>query len=242
LDPAVLFRLAGFEPDVWQADAVRGDGDRVLILASRQVGKSLTTGIKAIHRAVFYEESLILLFAPSQRQSQELFKKVIDNYHRIGEPVPVARELQTSIELANGSRIVSLPGDPATVRGFSGVALVVVDEAAMVSDDGLFTAILPMTATSEGAVWALSTPMGRRGFFFEAWTGDDPAWTRITAMATACPRIPAAFLAEQRRTLGERWFQQEYACEFVDTFGSVFSEEEVAGLFGEHASPLLDGF
>jgi hypothetical protein len=242
LDPALLFREAGYEPDPWQVGAMRCEGDRVAILAARQVGKSITTAFKAIHRAVFFDRSLILLVAPAERQSLELLRKVTENYHRLGDPVPVARELATTLELANSSRIIALPGDPLTIRCFSGVSMVIVDEAAMVAGDGLFTAVMPMLATSRGTFWMLSTPMGKRGYFHDAWTGGGPAWTRITAKATDCPRIDPSFLVEQRRTLGERWYGQEYNCVFVDTLGQVFTEEMIAGMFGEHDAPILEGF
>lgn len=242
LDPALLFEAAGYAPDPWQSEAIRCEGDRVLLLASRQVGKSLSTSLIAIHTALYREEALILLFAPSQRQSLELFRKVTENYHRIGDPVPIVRELASSLELSNGARIISLPGDSATVRGFSGVALVVVDEAALVPNDELFIATLPMLATSKGRFVLLSTPFGKRGFFHQSWTSDDPTWTRITARATDCPRISPEFLEEQRRTIGERWYSQEYACNFVDTIGAVFTEEMIAGMFGEHDAGVLEGF
>jgi hypothetical protein len=83
--------------------------------------------------------------------------------------------------------------------------LAIVDEAAQVSDDGLFAAVLPMLAVSKGRFMCLSTPFGRRGWFWEQFSGDDPAWMRITAPATCCPRIDPVFVEEQWRLLGERW-------------------------------------
>ena len=242
LDPAYLFLDAGYTPDPWQAEVMRCRGDRVLLMASRQVGKSLTTSMVAIHTAISRDDALILLFAPSQRQSMELFRKVTENYHKLDDPIPVHRELATSIELSNGSRVISLPGDSATVRGFSGVNLVVVDEAALVPNDELFIATLPMLATSKGRFLLLSTPYGKRGFFHEAWTSGDPTWTRITAKATDCPRIEPEFLEEQRRTLGQRWYNQEYACVFVDTIGQVFSDEEIGAMFGTHDATVWSDF
>ena len=52
---------------------------------------------------------------------------------------------EVSILLPNGSRIVGLPGREATVRGFSGVSLVVVDEASRVPD-AVYGAVTPMLA------------------------------------------------------------------------------------------------
>ena len=74
-------------------------------------------------------------------------------------------ESRLSIELETGSRIVSLPGREATIRGFSGVHLLVVDEAARVADE-LYQAVRPMLAVSGGRIVLLGTPFGKRGFFF----------------------------------------------------------------------------
>src|SRR5262249_26881853 len=156
----------------------------------------------------------------------ELFRKVIESYRRLDCPVEAARELALSVELVNGSRIVTLPGDQSTVRGFSGVSTVIVDEAAQAAD-GLFPAVLPMLGVSRGRLLLLTTPFGKRGFFYEAWESGDPAWERIWARASDCPRIDRAFLDEQRRLLGPRYYAQEYESEFVDAEGQLFSTESI---------------
>lgn len=66
-------------------------------------------------------------------------------------------------------RIVSLPSSEATVRGFSGAALIVEDEASRVPYD-LYCAMWPMLAISGGRLVLMSTPFGKRGHFFEEWT------------------------------------------------------------------------
>jgi hypothetical protein len=60
----------------------------------------------------------------------------------------------------------ALPGTQKSIRGFSGAALLIVDEAARV-DDALYYAVKPMLAVSGGSLLMLSTPYGRRGVFFE---------------------------------------------------------------------------
>ena len=47
------------------------------------------------------------------------------------------------LELENGSRVISLPGNEKTVRGLASVDLIVIDEAARV-DDELLAATRPM--------------------------------------------------------------------------------------------------
>jgi hypothetical protein len=120
--------------------------------------------------------------------------------------------------------------------------MAIVDEAAQALD-AIFVAILPMLGTTGGRLLCLSTPFGKRGWFFEQWTGADPIWERIISKATECPRISPAFLAEERRMLGPAMFAQEHECEFVEATGQVFSSESIAAVFqGAEDVPILSGF
>jgi hypothetical protein len=242
LDPSYLMELAGFEPDPWQRAALRSEAERLLLLCSRQVGKSTCTAFIALHDALFRDGSLILLVSRSARQSGELFRKVMEGYDALGRPVEAARELALSLELTNGSRIIALPSDPATIRCFSGVRMVIIDEAAQ-CDDSIMPALMPMLGVSGGRFLALSTPYGKRGFFFEAWAGGDPAWERHRSTATECPRISPGFIEEQRRLLGQRMFDQEMCCEFVGMAGQLFPQDAIDKAFADTDSvPVLQGF
>jgi hypothetical protein len=237
LDPAAIMERAGMPPDSWQRRLLRSRAERILLLCSRQSGKSTVTAAMALHEVLFRPKSLVLLLSPSLRQSQELFRKVTDFRNKLGEPVPVAEESALRVELQNGSRIVALPGTEETVRGFSGVALLVVDEAARVSDP-LYFAIRPMLAVSGGRMVCLTTPFGKRGFFYEEWTGDNP-WNRVKVTAKECPRISPKFLEEERASLGEWWFQQEYECTFSDTTDQFFRTIDVEQAFSDDVTPLF---
>ena len=81
----------------------------------------------------------------------------LDGFNALGRPLPVVAESALRLELANGSRVVSLPGDEKNIRGYSGVTLLVIDEAARVADE-LYYAVRPMLAVSQGRLVALSTP------------------------------------------------------------------------------------
>jgi hypothetical protein len=177
--------------------------------------------------ALLEAPALVLLLSPSQRQSQELFLKVRDLYDALGRPVPQTgiRDNALKLTLANGSRIVALPGDEQTIRGYSGVRLLVIDEAARVPDE-LYFSVRPMLSVSRGRLVALTTPFGRRGWFFEEWQSPHP-WQRVRVTADQCPRIAPDFLAEERAALGERWYAQEYFCEFLETIGACFSGKDV---------------
>jgi hypothetical protein len=226
-DRVEFARTLGIVPDSWQERLLRSEADRILLNCCRQSGKSTMAAVLALHRALSVPGSLVLCLAPALRQSQELFGKVLGFYRDLGRPVPAEAEQRLGLELANRSRIAALPGSERTVRGFSGVDLLIVDEAARV-DDALVYSIRPMLAVSDGALVLLSTPYGRRGIFHEEWTGEE-GWERYEVPATECPRIPATFLEEERRSMPEWWFAQEYLCEFRETEDQLWTHEMIEG-------------
>jgi hypothetical protein len=231
LDPARLLVARGLKPDPWQRDFLLAMDRQVLLNCSRQAGKSTVVAALVLHTLLFMAKSLVLLISPSLRQSAEIFRKVVDGYDALGQPVPMVRRTQSQLELANGSRVVSLPGREQTLRSFGGVNLLVLDEAARIPDV-LYRSVRPMLAVSQGRLVALSTPFGQRGWFYEAWQDGGP-WKKIRIPWRDCPRITPEFIAEERRALGESWVQQEYECEFTALEGLVYPDFEQA---------LWDGF
>src|SRR5215211_7658408 len=189
LDRVSFARSVGVEPDPWQVDLLRSSSERTLLNCSRQSGKSTMSAVIALHRALYRPGSLVLCLAPALRQSQELFGKIAGFYRDLGRPVAPQGERKLSLELENGSRIVTLPGTDKTIRGFSGATLLIVDEAARVEDE-LYYAVRPMLAVSGGGLMMLTTPHGKRGVFYEEWTsGAGRGWERYEVPAGECPRI-----------------------------------------------------
>jgi len=133
---------------------------------------------------------------------------------------------------------VALPGKEGTIRGFSGVDLLIIDEASRV-DDALYGSVRPMLAVSGGRLVALSTPWGKRGWWFSAWEDGGADWERVRVDATECPRISASFLEEERRSLPALLFQSEYECAFTDTTDSVFSTDDIYAALTAEVAPLF---
>lgn len=238
LDPVVFAKSLGIMPDEWQAEVLRAEDKRMLLNCCRQSGKSTTTAIKALHTAVYRPNSLILLGSPSMRQSQELFRKIQGMYGTMKDKPQLLEDNKLSCTFANQSRIISLPGEPGTIRGYSNVALFIEDEAAQVQD-GFYQAILPMLIVSEGTFIAMSTPFGKRGHFFEEWTAGGDAWRRIEVTAEECPRITPEQLERQRRSIGDLFFRQEFLCEFVDDITTTFNYDIIQRAFDDSIEPLF---
>jgi hypothetical protein len=229
IERSLIMELAGLTPDPWQRDLLRSTSDRVLLLCSRQLGKSTGVAFVALLEAYMNDDSLVLLSSKTERQAGELFTK-ITRYHRKLGLVPTVRDMALQLELGNGSRIIALCGEGDNFRGFSDPRLCLIDEASIVSDS-VMTALLPMLIVSGGRLMALSTPKGKRGWFYEQYSSDSTDWLRINARADQSPRISKQRLEEQRRSLGERLYSQEFQNEFIEAEGQLFSDETIAAIF-----------
>ncbi len=238
LDPVILAERAGLHPDPWQRDVLRSQDRQTILNCSRQSGKSTVSAVLAVHTAVYRAASLILVLSPSLRQSQELFRKCLDVYGSLERIVPATAETRLTLELDNASRIISLPGRESTLRGFSGVSLLLVDEASRV-EDALYMAIRPMLAVSGGRIVLLSTPFGQRGFFYQTWAEGGPAWQRVKVTAEDVPRISAAWLAQERDQIPDMFYRSEYQCEFVSPVDSVFRFDDITAAIDPTIAPLF---
>ena len=216
----------GFEPDKAQITVLRSEAKRGILNCTRQWGKSTIGAAKAVHRAVSRAGSLVLVASPTERQSAELLRKARGMLRKLGIRPRGDGSSAASLLLPNGSRMVALPGTEGTVRGFSAVSLLLIDEAARVEDE-LYLALRPMLAVGKGDLWLMSTPCGKNGFFHEAWEHGGEEWFRMSVPATECPRIGKDFLEEERKAMGATWFEQEYLCGFVDNGTSMFGRDLV---------------
>jgi hypothetical protein len=238
LDPVHLARRCGLELDRWQRDVLTSSARQIILNCSRQSGKSTVAALLAVDTALSVLGALVLLVAPAQRQAVELYRKCRMAVAALGAHAPPTRqESALSLEFMGGSRITVIPGDERTVRGFSAVSLLVVDEASRVMDD-LYQALRPMLAVSGGRVVLLSTPAGARGFFHHEWTNGGQDWKAVKITAHECPRIDPAWLKAERRAIGERWFRQEYEGSFESAVDAVFRPEDVRAILSDEVTPL----
>jgi hypothetical protein len=191
-----------------------------------------------LHHCLTTPNALGMVFSPTMRQSRE-FTRYCKNIDRaIGNPIKRVADNSQEIEWANGSRLLSLPDSHEGVVGFT-PTYVVIDEASRVSDP-LYKSIRPMLAL--GATFlAISTPFGKRGWFFDVW--DAPLrlqrFHHWKVTADDSPRISKEFLEEERSELGDRWFRQEWYCSFEDAVDSVFSAETINKAFRADVEPLF---
>ena len=253
IDPTALFEhTIGSTCDKWQSDLLLSTDQRGLICTGRQVGKTTAVSVLAAHEAMFKPDSLTIIVSPSLRQSGEVFTRALQVIKKAGADVSkssvdtgpanapkLEKQTATEAKVPGGGRLLSLPGGgtaDASIRGYT-PSLVVIDEAARVNDL-VYTALRPMVAVSKGRLICLSSPFGRRGFFWEAWRSNED-WLRVKIPATECARVDPAWLEKERESMTAWEFRSEYLAEFQDNAATAFAAELVQRAVDPAVEPLV---
>ena len=221
-----------------QRELLTGLGKRVILNCTRQWGKSWMAAVALLYHAIYHPESLSIVAGPTLRQSAELLKKVKDLAWRMGITTKGDGINRHSLVLSNRSRIVAVPGNsPEGIRGFSGVTMLVIDEASMVKDS-VYVAARPMLTQKDGSIWLLSTPKDEEGFFYREFTEGTEDWRRVVVPATSCPRFKPEQLAAEQSSLGAKLFAQEFLCEFVAVSDGLFDQAWFDNVFRDDVKPM----
>ena len=195
VDPVLWVReVLGEEPAPWQEELLRAPrGASILALTARQCGKTTAAAWAMAHAAVFMPGSLSVVACPAQRQSAEAVRRVCEILLKAG--AKLTSDNVYGLELANGARVLALPGSDNSVRGLTVDAWIVADEAARLTPD-LISALRPMRARKPNARLAmLSTAWSLADPFWTAWSSEDPSWIRLRATADVNPIYTEEFLA-----------------------------------------------
>lgn len=205
---------------------------------SRQTGKSHAFGLKRFRRAIDRRRLQVLLSA-GERQSRELmgkvaaFSKIADALAKF-EEVPTyingATYQQLQITLPTGVRIIGLPANPDTARGFTGD--VFLDEFGIHKDSrAIWAALFPTVLRGNGELDVASTPKGLDNMF--AALRNNPRFEKSTVTIADAVRMGLAGIdiAELREAMGDdELFRQEFMCEFLDDSSCFLSFEEINGV------------
>lgn len=210
-------------------------------LAARQVGKSFAIAMETVSKAL-RERCNNLVLSSSERQSREVMQKVYSHlrYMRVrsAEIIRAERETREEVSLPNGSRIISLPANPDTVRGFSGN--VFLDEFAFHQDAREIWRAMYPTATRGYMVRVASTPNGRQNMFYELWAGKDGFSRHRTDIYDAVNEGLNVNIEEVRVGIADpdAW-AQEFECRFVDEATAYITYEMIAACEADTATKEL---
>jgi hypothetical protein len=260
----------GFAPYKWQADILKSPHKRKVINGARQAGKSTIVSAKPCHIAKYYPGSISLIVAATEQQAFYDMEKVKDFISHDRTYPETIRDSDRLVTLDNGSWIMVVPATERAARGPSAPMLILLDEASRIEDTVYSSGIIPMLTDNPGCeLISISTPNGKRGFFFKSF--NNPAWERYEVRSpwkvidTEFRLIPAEPEEEYQRKRAEKGIQgydsprhrnkgeqefnlgemgplmyrQEYGPEFVEPEDQIFNYDDIERMMGSKADPLI---
>jgi len=242
----------------WQKRYVEDPARRTFLAKSVQVGGSFAVALRRVLR-VLERPRLQIMLSASERQSLELMEKV--KMHTAGAGVVVesgffekSSIVQHTAKFPNGGRIIALPANPDTARGYSGdVAL---DEFAIHRDaKAIWKAMVGRTLRGYD-LDVLSSFKGKQNKFHDLaqqcgiHEGMAPAenptkagvwsahWVDLHLAVAEGLKVD---IDELRETVGdEEIFMEEFLCIPIDSASDFISLEMVLGCEAAAATTAFD--
>jgi phage FluMu gp28-like protein len=134
---------------------------------------------------------------------------------------------QLEIVLPGGVRIIGLPANPQTARGFTGD--VFLDEFAMHAfDRDIWAAMFPTLLRGDGELDIASTPKGRSNMFYQL-RGNPHFSTSLLTLPDAIQQGLDVNAEEIRQAMGDdTLYRQEFLCEFLDEATAFLTYDQIA--------------
>lgn len=246
IDEIILFiqQFFNFYPHFYQEDFLKTccNEKRVVAVWCRQSGKSTSISMYALYKCLTNKGWTLLIFAPVQRQSSELYAKIrntISNSEIFKDYIQSST--QTELVFKNGSRILSLPVGPNgdSIRGFTGDTIIL-EEAEGIKDSIVNEVIMPMIASKpHGQMIKIGTGKGKNHFWESAYGKETEYklfcydWT----YPVKAKQITQEFINEQRKNLTELEFSTEYEAKFIEDSDCYFKQELIQSCIEDYELP-----
>ena len=209
-------------------------------LWSRQTGKSFATACEAVLHCLLHPGTLWVVLSAGERQAIEWMRKAKQWAEAVqlalaayDETRPGGNALMTRAEItfANKSRIIAIPANPDTARGYS--ANLVLDEFAIHEKPwDIWAAIYPSITnplSGQKLLRVVSTPKGMGNKFADLWH-KNAAYSKhkVTILDAVAQGLPVN-LEELRAGVDDPdiW-AQEYLCEFIDSSSVLLPYDLIA--------------
>jgi phage FluMu gp28-like protein len=199
----------------------------ICLVASRQFGKTKLM-LMAVVKKCFNDATCktAYIVSPTDNQSKRLYDIMsngLDKAHLLKSKL--AKPGDYTLNLINDAKIQFKSAKSGENLRGSNVDLMVLDEAAFISQDIVYQILMPMIVTKKNAQFiAISTPNGKNWFydFFNDCRNSNKDSAGFSFTWKDNPMVNTEIIDKFKSTLPEHIFNQEFECSFADT-ASVFS-------------------
>lgn len=225
----------------WQVRALELETRITCILAPRQAGKSHTIGVEALWWAFTHPGARILIVSAGEEASRRLLALI--RGIAIQSPLlagSVLDEQTALLTFSNGASIRSAPASERSIRGET-ADLLLIDEAALVSDDVGLGAAFPTTAARPDARIVLaSSPWAEGGFFHAHVTAGNSEHVRVHRWSLAdATWIAPEVIEAARASMSEARFAAEFEARWASSLDAWFSRAVLERCRAEVEVPAL---
>ena len=228
------------------------DNRFVIMLASRQCGKTTMMTIYALWNACFNSDQRVLIVANKEGTAIEIFQRIRLAYEELPNWLkPGVKEYgKTSMTLANGSRIGISTTTGTAARGQS-VNCLILDELAFIEQhlvEPFWNSVYPIISSSKKSkIFIASTPNGTENLFYTLYSGaavKNNGWSAERIDWWEVPGRDEQWKTSTVQTMGsEEVFRQEFGNEFLESGESIVDEDLLEKLLLSSREPdhVLEG-
>jgi hypothetical protein len=203
---------------------------RVVILKSRQMGISTLIAAYVLWVMMFHEGKNTLIVSIKEATAMEIISKIQIAHDKLPPWLKaftggIIEQNKHALKFKNLSMVLATSSASDSTRSFS-ASFIIFDEAGFIDDiEELWNSAQPTLSTvKDGKAIILSTPNGMGGFFHKLWTDAESqknGFHPIKLHWDLRPDRDLAWKAKQIKELGDKYFGQEYDCDFLASGNAV---------------------
>lgn len=193
---------------------------------SRRIGKSLTAKNVVLFWMLSVPKTTVGYVTPTSDLSRKFLREIVKNL-KGSDLVANSNASDLFIEFANGSIIFFMSAEAGDGNRGNGFDYLVYDEAAFIDEDTYSEVFKPMELQAK-KVFAISTPNGAAGFFFNLFTKgmskENPRFASFKTTLTESRLYDKETINEIKEDTPKAIYSQEFDCEFISGGLSAFGD------------------
>lgn len=239
-----------FDPYSYQREMIDlfDKNRKVVVLASRQCGKTVCIGVYSLYTALFNNDYTIGIASNKEKSSIDVLGRIKLMYEELPSHLKcgVKKYNEKSIEFENGSKILCSATSKDAFRGRS-LNLLILDEFAFVDKgkaEDFWAANYPTISSSQTAkIIIVSTPNGPHNLFHQIYKKAEAGKNSFKSIRVSWEDVPGRtkeWAKMQINDFGMTRFRQEFAVEFIGSTNTLITGDILKRIVDTYEDPKVD--